>query len=94
LRVSLFEWDDANIRHIAEHDVSVSEAEEALMLSPLELDSYVIDDEQRFEDIGQTAAGRILKIVSVSREDRIRVITAFDASAHSKRLYLESRMKP
>jgi uncharacterized DUF497 family protein len=92
-RVSLFEWDEANLQHIAAHGVSAAEAEEALLLSPLELDSYIIDGEQRFEDAGETAAGRILKVISVLRGDAIRVVTAFDASAHTKRIYLESKIK-
>ena len=90
--MSVFEWDEANVKHIGEHDVSPEEAEEALLLAPLELDSYVVDGELRFEDVGQTEAGRILKVVSTLRDERVRVVTAFDASAHSSRLYLQARM--
>lgn len=32
----LFEWDIANIDHIAEHDVTPDEAEEAILGDPLE----------------------------------------------------------
>lgn len=32
-----FEWDDANIAHIAEHDVTPEESEQALLNDPLEL---------------------------------------------------------
>ena len=30
----LFDWDDANIRHIAEHDVNPEEAEEVVLGDP------------------------------------------------------------
>ena len=90
--MSLFEWDEANLRHVAEHNVSAAEAEQALLLSPLELGSYIIAGEQRFEDAGETATGRILKIISVLRGEAVRVVTAFDASAHIKRIYLESKI--
>ena len=34
----LFDWDSANIRHIAEHDISPEEAEEVIQGDPLEMD--------------------------------------------------------
>lgn len=76
--------------HIAEHNVSVVEAEQALLLEPVEVDSYDVDGELRFETLGQTLAGRILKCVHVLRRDRVRVVTAYDASARSKRIYLQA----
>jgi uncharacterized DUF497 family protein len=89
----MFEWDEANIGHIAAHGVEVAEAEEALTIAPLEIDSYDVDGERRFEDLGQTASGRILKVLYVLRgELRIRVVTAYDATALGKRTYLGSRM--
>lgn len=88
--VSCFEWDEANIEHIAAHNVFVAEAEEAVSIAPLHLDTYIIDGEIRSEEIGPTQAGRILKVILISDDSTIRVITAFDASAHAKRLYLMS----
>jgi hypothetical protein len=35
----MFDWDEANIRHIAEHGVLPSEAEEVILRSPLDLDT-------------------------------------------------------
>jgi uncharacterized DUF497 family protein len=88
--VSFFAWDEINIKHVLAHGVSVSEVEEALSIAPLHLDNYIVDGEKRSEEVGQTAAGRILKVILVSDDRSIRVITAFDASAHSKRVYLRS----
>jgi len=82
-----YEWDYANMAHLALHFVAPSEAEEALNGPTLELDTYEIDGEERFEELGRTRAGRILRLVSTPREGRIRVVTAFDATASDKRSY-------
>ena len=72
--VSFFEWDEANIEHVASHNVTVCEAEEALSIAPLHLDTYIVDGEIRSEEIGQTAAGRILKVILIS----YRTISRFE----------------
>lgn len=74
-----FDWDDANSDHIARHGVTVEEAEEAFNGYTLELGYEVVDGEERVEEVGATAKGRILDLVTVLRGDRIRVVTAFDA---------------
>jgi uncharacterized DUF497 family protein len=88
-----FEWDDANVTHIALHGVSTDEAEQALTIAPLDIDSYVVESEVRFEALGETAAGRILKVLYILPDElHIRVITAYDAAAFGKQLYLRSRI--
>ena len=73
--------------------MSVAEAEQALTIAPLDVDSYVVDAEVRFEALGETASGRILKVLYLlPRELRIRVITAYDAAALGKQIYLRSRI--
>jgi uncharacterized DUF497 family protein len=74
-----FDWDDANREHIARHGVSYEEAEEAFGGTTLELGYEVVDGEERLEEVGKTAAGRILYLVTVLRGELIRVVTAFDA---------------
>ena len=86
-----FDWDDANSDHIAQHDVTRAEAEYAL-LDALALDDYTVDDERRFDEVGETAAGHILKIVTTERHGKIRVVTAYDAPLDEKRQFLRSRM--
>ncbi len=44
---SIFEWDDANISHIAEHDVRPSEAEEVILNRPVDLGSELRNGEKR-----------------------------------------------
>jgi uncharacterized DUF497 family protein len=86
--VSVFDWDDANRSHIARHGVSVDEAEQACTGNTLDLDSYTVGGELRYEDLGSTDAGRILKLVTTDRAGRIRIVTAFDAPQVLKQLYL------
>ncbi len=89
--MSGFDWDEENRAHIARHGVSTTEAEEVNLGSPLEVDSYIVDDEFRIEEVGETRAGRILKIVFVVRGDLVRVLAAYDASQSLKQLYLRTR---
>jgi len=42
---------------------------------------------------GETAALRLLAVVLTERNDRIRVVTAYDLDAGQKRDYLERRLK-
>jgi hypothetical protein len=37
--VEIFDWDDANLLHIAQHDVTPEEAEYVLFHDPLDLDT-------------------------------------------------------
>jgi len=86
-----FDWDDANQRHIALHDVTVEEAEEAFNSDTLELGFDFVDEEERIDELGATANGRILRIVTVLRDDKVRVVTAFDAPRLMKLAYLKEK---
>jgi len=44
------------------------------------IDTEDEDGEMRFVEIGRTASGRVLKVVTTERQDKIRVIPAFDPS--------------
>jgi uncharacterized protein len=74
-----FEWDEQNLRHIARHRVTPEEAEEAVANDPLEMDAQYTDGEERFPLIGRTNSGRWLVVVTMQRNDKVRVVTAFDA---------------
>ena len=56
---------------------------------PVDLDSDVIDGEERFRSIGVTSGGRMLLVVYAIRKGRIRAVTAFPASATNKKDFLE-----
>ena len=86
--VILFEWDGANVDHIARHSVTSGEAEEAINGATLEIGIFETDDEVRFEELGITERGRVLFLVSVLRENRLRVVTAYEASRTQRIEYL------
>ena len=86
-----FDWDDANISHIAEHDVSPEEAEQVLLGDSLEIDFDVANGEERWTYIGETNVARILTVVFTTRNEHMRVITAFSPSTLRMRIYLEWR---
>lgn len=85
----LFDWDDANILHLAEHDVTPEEAEEAFLISPMEM-GYDKSDlgEDRWSYLAETLAGRVLQVVITTRGEKIRVVTAFEPIRRLKDLYL------
>jgi len=88
-----FDWDSANLSHIALHSVAREEAEEVLLGPAFELDTYTVDEEERIEEVGATGRGRILKVVSTVRNGRVRVVTAYDASSILKRVCLTWQSK-
>ena len=83
-----FEWDDANVDHIAAHDVEPEEAEEALD-DPMRvaLSAYNTPSERRRAIAGSTLDGRLLYVVYTPRRGRLRVVTARDASEAERRSY-------
>ena len=84
-----FEWDEANVGHIALHDVTPEEAEQVLRSPTLELEPEITDGEERVAEVGQTRTGRILKVVVTVRGVKVRVVTAYDAGRSLKQAYLE-----
>ena len=86
---SLFEWDDANILHIAEHSVVPEEAEEIILADPLDVGFGLVDGEERWSYLGETNDGRILWVTITLRGKRMRVVTAFEPEKRLKVFYLE-----
>ena len=84
----LFDWDDENSTHIATHGVSCAEAEQVISSEPFDVELQTVKDEERFVQLGETNAGRIMVVVSTWRESLIRVITACNAPKAMKDLYL------
>ena len=84
----LFDWGDENSTHIATHGVSCAEAEQVISNEPFDVELQTVKDEERFVQLGETNAGRIVVVVSTWRESLIRVITAFNAPKAMKDLYL------
>ena len=84
-----FDWDDVNRKHLAAHQVTVSEFEEVLRNNPIDLDFSVVNGEDRYRSAGLTLSGRLLTVAWTIRGDRVRAITAFPATATTRRKFLE-----
>jgi uncharacterized protein len=74
----VFEWDAANLGHIARHRVSPEEAEQIIENDPLDLEAEAVNGEKRTTSIGCTHRSRFLVVVTL-RGTRVRVVTAFPA---------------
>jgi len=83
-----FDWDEANITHIARHNVLPHEAEDTYNNNPLYLDYSIEDGEERHREIGETLTGRILVIVSTMRGDLVRIVTAYPPERPLRLTYL------
>ena len=86
-----FEWDEANIEHIARHNVAPSEAEDVFFDTKNVLDEDIEHSiaEDRFIIIGKTKEGRLLYQIFTKRGNKIRVISARDINKKEVELYEE-----
>jgi uncharacterized DUF497 family protein len=51
------------------------------------------EGEVRIVEIGRTIAGRVLKVVTTDRQDKIRVVTAFAPTARESNEYLREALE-
>jgi uncharacterized DUF497 family protein len=87
----VFDWDEANLAHIAQHNVTREEAEQAVIGDPLDMELQIVgesDGEERLQQLGETAKGRILQLVTTWRDGKVRVISAWDAPRQLRLYYL------
>ncbi len=87
----MFDWDEANVAHLAEHNVTPLEAEQVITNHPLDLSYEDRRGELRFRQIGETLSGRILEIISTERKGLTRVITGYEPSRLLQAAYLKYR---
>ena len=85
---SHFDWDKANLSHIAAHGITPEEAEQVIFNRPIDLGTHLRDGEDRTAQLGETSAGKILHLISTMRETKIRIITAWPAKERSRRYFL------
>jgi len=85
-----FDWNDANRSHLARHDVTPQEAEEVVLGDCLDIELQTAEGggEERILHVGETRKGRILELVSTWRDEKVRIISAWDAPRQSKMDYL------
>ena len=88
-----FEWDQRKAElNLRVHGVSFREAT-TVFSDPLSLtisDPDHSTTERRFVDIGHSHLGRLLVVSYTERGDRIRIITARDATRNERRQYEEA----
>jgi uncharacterized protein len=84
-----FDWDDANVRHIGRHKVTVAEVEQAFDATLLHGAAEVRGSEMRVSFLAPTHVGRLLAVTFTVRGSLIRVVTARDASRKERKLYGE-----
>ena len=87
-----FDWDAANLDHIARHNVTREETEQAILGDPLDIEMQIAEDgsgEERLQHLGETAQGRIPATDEQhGATEKVRVISAWDAPKALKLYYL------
>ena len=89
----MFDWDDANISHIAKHGVTSDEAEQAISNNPVDVERQTRWGEERLLQIGMTDGMKLLGLVTTWRDDLIRVVTAYPATPVQREYFLRSRRR-
>lgn len=85
-----FDWDAANIQHLARHGVSPKEAEQAVLIDPLVAGVQPHETEDRILCFGRTVPGRLLTVLYTERRGRrLSVVTAYPMSRPQQKLYFE-----
>lgn len=83
----VFDWDDANLAHLARHSVTPGEAEQIILGVSLPLATEERSGEDRHTELGETEEGRLLLVVWTWRRRRIRVVTAFPTNRKLRALW-------
>ena len=71
-----FNWDSANINHIARHDLTHEQVEQVIQNDPVDVARYLRNGEERLHQVGETDDGLVLVVITTVRRDLIRVVTA------------------
>ena len=83
-----FDWDDANTAHLARHGITPREAEEVIRRDPKLMEVHLRSGEIRRKEVGETASGKILTIVTIARGYKIRVVTGWPSDRTERRYWL------
>ena len=84
----MFDWDDANVDHIARHRVTPEEVEEALDdPNRIDVEAPNVAGERRRAVVGRTGEGRLLFVAFTRVAGWIRAITAYDPDPGDQRRY-------
>ncbi len=76
---------------MARHSVLPEEAEQVILNDPVDIGMEIVKGEERFLNFGATTQGRVLLVVTTWREDRVRVVTAFEPIKRLIQFYCQER---
>jgi uncharacterized DUF497 family protein len=83
----VFDWNAANVEHIARHGITPDECEEAYRNGPMVIGHQRRKRERRRLCLGETNRGRLLTFVVIERTGKIRFVTAYPMDAMQRRIY-------
>ena len=83
----VFDWDAANVEHIARHRIIPGECEEAYRNGPMVIEHQRRKHERRRLCLGETNRGRLLSFVAIERLGKIRFVTAYPMDALQRKIY-------
>jgi uncharacterized DUF497 family protein len=86
-RNPVFDWDDANVLHLARHGIDPSEAED-VVAGPSVAQRGSQRHAERYRVLGRTTGGRYLVILyDMLPDGRIRPFTGWEMNAREKAIY-------
>lgn len=88
----LFDWDNANIEHIALHGITPEEAEQVIGNDPLDAGAVLRNGEFRTVHLGETDASKVLVVVITVRDTLYRVVTARPATRKERAFYSKHKI--
>ena len=74
-----FDWDEANIAHIARHKVTPEEVAQVFANGPADREYRHVKGEDRYTILGHTDNLRVLLVVWTDRNGMVRPVTAREA---------------
>jgi uncharacterized DUF497 family protein len=82
-----FEWNEANVTHIARRGITPEECEEAYWNGPMVIEHQRRKCESRRLCLGETHSARLLTFVVTERKGKIRFVTAYPMHAKQREIY-------
>ena len=82
-----FDWDAANVEHVARHRITPEECEQAYRNGPLVIERQRRKHERRRLCLGETNTGRLLAFVVTQRRGKIRFVTAYPMHPQQREVY-------
>ena len=92
-KVHLKEKQEWAVGHVARHSFRPEEAEQVILNHPVDVGMEIVEGEERYLNPGATGQRRVLLVVTTWREDRVRVVTAFEPIKRLIQIYYQERKR-